>query len=128
MPENGQSLMDTGTSVRNVIASAVQNGDIAVKPAPFALDVNEKDRAWVAALSTPQPIATFSDKITVTGARDRIAKKTYIRATGSPSVPFDRYAAQVAQAVGWRVHELPCHHMVMVDMPDELAELLVLSA
>jgi pimeloyl-ACP methyl ester carboxylesterase len=125
MPENGQSLLDMGPLARNIIAPAVQNGDIAVKPAPFALDVNDKDRAWVAALSTPQPIATFTDKISVTGARDRIAKKVYIRAKGTPSVPFDRYEAQ-AKAAGWHVHELPCRHMVMVDMPDELVELLVL--
>ena len=42
--------------------------------------------------------------------------------------PFDRYEAQVSQAPGWRAHELPCRHMAMLDMPEEVADLLLLSA
>ena len=45
-----------------------------------AFGVNEADRAWVDRLCTPQPIGTFTDKIALTGARERIARKTYIRA------------------------------------------------
>jgi pimeloyl-ACP methyl ester carboxylesterase len=130
-PENGQSLVDMTASqaVREAVEAAVQKGEFALQPRLAAvLRVNEKDRAWVDALSTPQPVATFTDKAIVTGARDRIAKKTYIRAKGYPMALYDRHQAQLANTPGWRVHELPCGHMVMIDMPDELTELLAASA
>ena len=38
---------------------------------------------------TPQPINTLTDKAKVTGGREKIAKRAYIRAKGYPSVPFD---------------------------------------
>ena len=33
-------------------------------------------------VANPQPIGTFLEKIMLSGARERIAKKTYIRAVG----------------------------------------------
>ena len=57
--------------------------------------VNEKDRAWVDAKCTPQPIATLTDTIELTGARDKIAKKSYIRAKGYPSVAVRRGIGEV---------------------------------
>jgi pimeloyl-ACP methyl ester carboxylesterase len=129
MPENGQSVVDTAPILTERITAAVQNGDLGIKPnSAAAFRVNEKDRAWVDALHTPQPLATFTQKAIVTGARDRISKKAYIRAKGFPSPPFDKYEAQVANTAGWRIHELPCGHFVMIDMPDELTGLLVAAA
>ena len=87
--------------------------------------VNETDRAWVDAMCTPHPAATLTDRITITGARDRVAKKTYIRAKGYPSVPFDAAQARLASDPAWRVYELPCGHDAMVDMPDRLAKILL---
>jgi hypothetical protein len=115
VPEDGESLADM---TRNQsYKEAAQKGEIAIKPAfsAVALRVNEDDRAWVDALSTPQPTATLVDKVTVTGARDRIAKKTYIRGKAFPNPVFDRHQARLANTAGWQVHELPCGHMVMVD-------------
>ncbi len=61
-----------------------------MKPVPAAVfRVNENDRAWVDGKCTPHPIATLTEKITVAGGRERVAKKAYIRAKGYPSVPFD---------------------------------------
>lgn len=42
-------------------------------------------------MCTPHPLAAFTTAITITGARDRIGKKTYIRAKSYPSIPFDGY-------------------------------------
>ena len=71
------------------------------------------------------PVATLTDKSTVTGARDRIAKKAYIRAKGYPSVPFDGVYDALKTNSAWRVYELPCGHDAMVDMPDRLTEVLL---
>ena len=130
VPENGQSVGDTASQpTRDAIAKAVAAGDGAIKPVTAAVfRVNEKDRPWVDAMCTPHPIASLTDKVATTGARERIAKKTYIRAKGYPSVPFDGYQTRLTKAAEWRVHELPCGHDAMVDQPAELTDLLVSAA
>jgi pimeloyl-ACP methyl ester carboxylesterase len=130
VPKNGQSLADTASqSFRDSLAAAVQKGEFALAPVPAAgFRVNEKDRAWVDAMCTPHPLATFTDKAIVTGARDRIGKKTYIRAKGYPSLAFDGYQAQLEKIADWRVYELPCGHDAMVDLPAELTDLLLTAA
>jgi pimeloyl-ACP methyl ester carboxylesterase len=127
VPESGDSLATKASQpVREAIAAAVQKGDTAMKPVPAAVfRVNEKDRAWVDAKCTPHPLATLTDKVTVTGAHEKVAKKTYIRAKGYPSVPFDGAQAKLAANSAWRVYEMPCGHDAMVDMPDRLAEILL---
>src|ERR1700730_15392353 len=65
-----------------------RGGDVTIKPVTAAVfDVNETDRARVDAMCTPHPIASLTDKVIATGARERIANKTYIRAKGYPSTP-----------------------------------------
>jgi pimeloyl-ACP methyl ester carboxylesterase len=127
VPQSGDSLAGSASQpVREAIAAVVQKGEIAMKPVPAAVfRVNEKDRAWVDAMCTPHPVATLTDKITVTGARDKIAKRAYIRAKGYPSVPFDAAHDKLKTTAGWKVYELPSGHDAMVDLPDQLAEILV---
>jgi hypothetical protein len=126
MPENGDSLASKASQgTRDAIAAVLQKGETAMKPISAAFfQVNEKDRAWVDGMCTPHPIATMTDKSTITGARDRIAKKAFIRAKGYNSGPFDA-AHDKAKAAGWRVYEMPCGHDAMVDMPDRLTEILI---
>ena len=127
VPESGDNVADKASQpVREAIATLVQKGDSAMKPVPAAVfRVNEKDRAWVDGKCTPHPIATLTEKITVTGAHERVAMKAYIRAKGYPSIPFDGTQAKVAANPAWRVYELPCGHDAMVDMPDRLTEILL---
>ena len=89
--------------------------------------MNEKDQAWVDSLCGPQPIGTMTEKMTLTGARERIGKKAYIRAAAYPNPGFDKAYARVKADRSWRTYEVPGGHDVMVDMPKELAaELLKL--
>ena len=127
VPANGDALAAKASQpVREAIAGLVEKGETAMKPVPAAVfRVNEKDRAWVDAMCTPHPVATFTDKITLTGARERIAKKAYIRAKGYPSVPFDGFHDALKTNSAWRVYDVPSGHDVMVDMPDRLTELLL---
>jgi pimeloyl-ACP methyl ester carboxylesterase len=130
VPENGQSLADLSSPlVRDSIAEATQKGEIAVKPVPASVfRVNETDAAWVDALCTPHPRAAMTDKLAVAGARDRVGKKTYIRAKGYASERYDGFQSRLSANPGWRVHELACGHDAMVDMPAELTDLLLASA
>ncbi len=82
----------------------------------------EAERNRVAALATPQPVGTFTERLNVTGAYLRVARKTYILATGWDG--FGPIAAPLRGDPAWQVHELPCGHDVPLLMPKELAELL----
>lgn len=125
MPENGQSVTDIQPpQMREAVLTAAREGRTALSPRPAEFfKVNEKDLAWVNAQCTPQPIQCFLQKLTLTGARERIAKKAYIRATAYSSPYFDAGLA-AARERNWRTYELPCGHDVMLDMPDRLAEIL----
>lgn len=124
-PENGQSLVDLQPQpMRDAFLAAERSGASVMPPRPAAMfNVNEKDRAWVDAQCTPHPIKCFTQKVELTGARERIAKKAYIRAANYPSQPFDHGMA-TARAKGWRIHEVAAGHDVMLDMPERLAEIL----
>ena len=128
-PESGQSLSDLAAPpVRGAFLAAAQSGATTLAPRSAAMfNVNEGDRAWVDAQCTPQPIQCVLQKLTLTGARERIASRTYIRATGYPSVSFDA-GLEKARARGWRSYEVPCGHDVMVDAPVRLAEILQAEA
>jgi pimeloyl-ACP methyl ester carboxylesterase len=127
VPRNGESVQDlTGPAVKEGLIAAQQRGDIAVAPRPAeAFGVNEKDRAWVDRMCVGQPIATFTDKIALTGARDRIAHKSYIRAKNYANPGFDRALAAAQADSSWRTYAVPCGHDVMVDMPERLTEILI---
>jgi len=127
VPQNGEALSDlTGAATLDLLRAATQRGDIGIPARTAAsFNVNEKDRAWVDAMCVPQPIATFLDKMTLTGARESIAKKSYIRALNNANPGFDKAMARAKADPSWRTYEVPCGHDVMVDMPERLAEILV---
>jgi pimeloyl-ACP methyl ester carboxylesterase len=126
VPDNGDAMPDlTGPAVIEAIRKAKETGALGVPPRPAAaFGVNEKDRAWVDSLTGLQPLATFTDAIALTGARDRIAKKAYIRAANYENPGFDKALARVKGDPAWRTYGVPCGHDVMVDMPDRLTEIL----
>jgi pimeloyl-ACP methyl ester carboxylesterase len=125
-PQDGDAMVDvTNAQVADGIRAAVQNGAPALPPrSAAAFHVNEKDRAWIDAMCTPHPIATMIEPLRVTGARDRIARRTYIRATDYPNPAFDLAYARLGREPGWQTLAAPCGHDVMVDMPEWLADTL----
>ena len=127
VPQNGEALADlTGAATLDLLRAAAQRGDIGIPARTAAsFNVNEKDSAWVDAMCVPQPIATFLDKMTLTGARERIARKSYIRALNNANPGFDKAMARAKADPSWRTYEVPCGHDVMVDMPERLAEILL---
>ena len=59
-------------------------------------------------------------------AREKVAKKTYIRAPKYPQPAFDQAFAECKADKSWRTFEATAAgHDVMVDAPDWLAEVLV---
>src|SRR6266852_1071821 len=127
VPEDGQRSLDVASEFsRKGTLEAVAKGEIS-RPPPKAetFHVNEKDRAWVDSKLTAQPVGVALQPIRFTGAREKVAKKTYIRAPKYPQPAFDKYYAAKKADPSWRTYEVPCGHDVMVDMPDRLVEILL---
>ena len=128
VPDNGDAMADlTVAAVRDLLhAAQAERGEIGVPARTAAAFLStRRTSAWVDAMCVPQPIGTMTEKMTLTGARERIAKKSYIRAGAYPNPGFDKALARVKADKSWRTYEVPCGHDVMVDMPERLAEILV---
>jgi pimeloyl-ACP methyl ester carboxylesterase len=125
MPNNGQKGLDLNSpQSREAVLEAIKRGEVSRPPTPSTSSrMSEADRQWLQAKATPQPIGVSLDPIKLTGARDRIAKKTYIRARGYPNPNFDSFY-DACKANGWAVFDVPSGHNVQVEMPDQLTEIL----
>ena len=130
LPEDGQRMLDlTPANLRDVALEAQSKGEIARPIVPAAaFKVNEQDQAWVNSKLTPQPLGPTFTPYKFTGAREKVAKKTYIRALGYPLASFDKWLAQCQADPSWRTYSIDSGHDIMVDRPDELTELLVATA
>jgi pimeloyl-ACP methyl ester carboxylesterase len=128
VPAHGRSLLDYTAAEGREGGPMVEEGLATglVSPIPAAVfGVNEVDRARVDALCTPQPYATLTEKAQMTGARERVARKGYILATGWAGATFPAFAAEANSRPDWAYHEVDCGHDVMLDAPDRLAEILL---
>ena len=67
-------------------------------------------RATYEELRTPQSVHCFNEKVKLTGARERIAQKTYVLATGYNNDTFTSVAEKLRKRQGWRVEEMPYTH------------------
>ncbi|HEY2530605.1 MAG TPA: alpha/beta fold hydrolase [Xanthobacteraceae bacterium] len=82
VPKDGQKSLDTASEfARTAAMDIIAKGKIA-SPAPpaSAFRVNENDQAWVDAKLTAQPVGVMLQPIKLSGARERVGRKTYIRA------------------------------------------------
>jgi pimeloyl-ACP methyl ester carboxylesterase len=124
--ENGQSLHDVlpGDVAEAQVRGARETGDGWRVP-PITAEffrVNIEDRAWVDRQCTPQPLATFQQRLRVDGTFPA-AKCTHILAKGYEHSPFPPFH-EIAIAKGWKTLTIDCGHDVMLDEPVELAAML----
>ncbi len=132
VPADGQCALDFQPPERAAFfrAEADSKGAGWLVPAvPAArFKVNEADQAWVDRRCVPHPLACFTQKLRLTGAHARVAKRHFIKAGTYVPSPFDATFERLKREPGWQVTSVACGHDVMVDWPDELATLLIRSA
>ena len=128
MPADGESGVDTSNGSEE-IKKARERGEISREAQSVEwLRVNEKDRAWVKSKMTRQPIGVSFQPIRLTGAREAVARKTYVRALDFPSEPFNE-SLRRARDSGWHiVDDIPGGHDLMIDSPVELAQSFLATA
>ena len=130
-PENGQKGVDYASDFsRKAMEEAVAKGTPGrAAPPPSAFGVNEKDQAWVKSKLTDQPNGVATQPIKLTGARDKVAKKTYIRAPSYPQAAFDKALAECKADATWQTFIAEkSGHDVMVDAPEWLTDVILKSA
>jgi pimeloyl-ACP methyl ester carboxylesterase len=127
-PEDGQKGTDFVSEFsRKAMEEAVAKGEPGRKPPPAkTFSQSEKDYAWIDSKLTQQPNGVAIQPIKLTGKRETIAKKTYIRAPKYPQAAFDKALAECKADKTWQtfVNENTGHD-VMIDQPAWLADLLL---
>jgi pimeloyl-ACP methyl ester carboxylesterase len=130
VPRNGESIIDRvgADQLRNFTIVAGELGGLWIPPMPAtAFNIRSvADRKMVDALSTPQPLATFVQRLTLTGAYMNIPKKAYVLARQWNMLAHD--LGEISQDESWEIHEVDCGHHIMLDEPERLTEILTALA
>lgn len=129
LPEDGQRGFDLlNDAQRAAVLEAQARGEVS-RPGPTsaALRIQHADDArWVDAKITPQPIGVSMQPIRLTGARERVARKLYVRTPLFPQPLFDAALERCRSAPGWQTAVMDgCGHDPMIDAPQALAPLLL---
>ena len=129
VPENGVCLMDyLGPEETARFRKAAQQSGDGIRLPPLAardMKVNAKDEDWVDRQCVPHPIKTFEQRICLTGAWALVPKHVFVYAADyAPSV-FTPFFERLRSDPAWQTISLACGHEVMIDMPQELAAILL---
>jgi pimeloyl-ACP methyl ester carboxylesterase len=125
-PDDGQSLNDLVPGEPHLPETA----DDYLVPPPranlvgFNTHMADADRAAYEERRTPQSVHCFDEKARNTAARDRIAQKTYVVATGYKNDTFIPVAKRLRQQGSWRVEEMPYTHDLMHVAADETVAMI----
>ncbi|MBR0692941.1 alpha/beta hydrolase family protein [Bradyrhizobium lablabi] len=132
VPENGKSvasyLADSGKSLHVLAVLHGQGWKVPPLPAA-AMGLSGADADWVDRRCTMHPHVTNETPARLSGACDSVADIGYILTRGWDGLGglFVQFAT-LAKRRGWWCEELNCSHDAMIDMPNELAKLLLQRA
>lgn len=128
LPEDGQRPLDLlQPAQRQEWTEAWARGEAGRSPpaaASFAL-TEPADVLWVDKQMTPNPLGAYMTRLQLTGARERVARKAYVRAAKFANPRFDEHFNKLRADPAWTAVTMDCGHEVMLDKPDELTEFLI---
>jgi hypothetical protein len=131
MPKDGEASTDQISAFsRKALEEALAKGEPGRKPPKAnAYSISEKDYDWMNSKLTEQPNGPVPEKIKLTGALQKVKKKTFIRAPKYPQAMFDRALAECKADPTWTTHVAEnSHHDVMIDQPEWLSDILLKSS
>jgi pimeloyl-ACP methyl ester carboxylesterase len=120
---------DDGQSFRDQVPFQMKEDTISLPP-PKAVPPNAfhdaNDAAWFLSKLTPHPVGTWLQPVKLSGVRERVARKTYIRLPRFPSAALDKAYAECKADKSWTVLEnTTSGHSVMVNEPEWLTGVLL---
>lgn len=126
LPKNGERLLDYSDQADVDAQTDMWNHGVVDRPAiPSSIfGISDADTATVDAKLTPQPLGPSFTRLGLTGARDRIGRKTYIRDVLYNSATFDAAYAACRTDASWKTFELQSGYDAMLIVPDQLTEIL----
>jgi hypothetical protein len=129
IPNDGQCLIDliAPAQAAEFHERARVDGDgWRVAPnSPAALGIDDPaDAAWVATRLTPQPLATFTRPIRLTGTVEGVPRAYIFCTPARPGSILVRFAEQ-ARAASWAYREVAAGHDAMIGAPAATAEALL---
>ena len=134
LPENGKAVLDLALPERSAAMwkTVAEKGNGWFLPPLAATAYGAIDDpnliAWIESKCTPQPFATLSQPIRLTGAWAKVPRKMYILAEKYDPSPFQGFAGKLRGDNAWTVHNLPGTHFLSLLCPDQTTELLVEAA
>jgi pimeloyl-ACP methyl ester carboxylesterase len=126
-PEDGDSIftLASESSQLSRIKDAGRYAGYAVPPIPAAVfHVNERDRAWVDAMSTPHPLPAMIGAIRLKGNHLKVKRKTFVRATAWEPSPIKPFYERLRNDSGWITRTIESGHMAVLDKPEDVSSLL----
>lgn len=130
-PKDGDSFAGALPEARRApMLAAYDKGEPGLKgPKAEFFQINEKDRALVDDKATLQPTGTLVQPVKLSGALEKAAKKTYIRAPRYANGAFDKALAECKADKTWTtIENTTAGHIIMLDEPEWLtAQLLSAS-
>ncbi len=131
LPEEGANMMSMVPEPyrQGFVAAAAPHRGLFIPPVPAELvGVDPQNRAWIDAQCTPHPLASFLEAVSGRTAVEQVARRTYIYASGWGTTPFTAIYESLKARPGWALHEAPCGHDVMIDLPELMVKHLLESA
>lgn len=130
VPKDGDALMSLVPPDRALAMTmgAIRDGDgwRVPAPSPSYFGVKKQDDIdWIVRRCTPQSLLTFMQPVRTSGVWQSVRRKVYIRAEGHPGPTFAPFGEMARATEGWEYHAVACGHEVMIEMPDELASILL---
>jgi pimeloyl-ACP methyl ester carboxylesterase len=116
VPRDGESCWSaTNEHFREVFAAGAAATGYAVRP-PDGGDPRRRSH----------PLASFLQRIRLTGALDRIPRREFVYCSGwEDQTPFTELRTRLHADPGWQVHDLPTRHDAMHEAPEAVAALLL---
>ena len=121
VPVDGQSLAD----IIGPEQAKGAFGGIDAAEVPPIMALCGEDQTWQRAFerSTPHPRKAFFERLGDLSERERATRKVYIHATNGPGA-HNASAELLSEDPTWQFRTIDTGHMVMVEKPNETAELL----
>ncbi|NKB70023.1 MAG: alpha/beta fold hydrolase [Candidatus Latescibacteria bacterium] len=119
-------VLEDGENVAQHVPGLNSGPDWQMPPLPAeSFNVNSSDVEWVNRQCTMHPLATFQQRIRLTGESKRIRNVTYILANGYGDDGLVSKFFKKATENGWNTIKMPYGHDVMLDGPEELTAVLL---
>ena len=130
LPNSGESSFsrlgeDGEAKIRQAAAAHGDGWRVPMRSAQDQGIRDADDRAWYDRHLVGHPIGCMAQPIVHTQPWQRVPSRTFIHCNGAGPTQFDAIAAKLETDASWALHHLPCGHMAMVDLPDEVTQILI---